>query len=63
MTGHEHDAVYSLTGALVRIIAPCLRGEEIATCRDEFMTVIREHLRKYAEKVRRMDGRLGRTDS
>ncbi len=60
MTGQEHDAVQLLTGAMVRIVAPCLRDEEIVTFREEAATVIREHLRRYVDKVRRMDKRLGR---
>jgi hypothetical protein len=56
----ETDTVMHCTGELVNVIKPCLREEEIGLAREEFAAIVRRHLQKFAERLRREDQRLGR---
>lgn len=58
----ESDITLSLAGALVAVIAPCLREEEVAEARAEFIDIIRTAIRQYTERLRREDKRMRRPE-
>lgn len=54
------DTANALTGDVVNLFKPCLREEEIAQAREEIGALVRRHLQRFAERLRREHQRLGR---